>query len=111
MSISMWRPGLDQLRASFADVDLRRGQRYAREGRVLWLERRETGQERILVGEVRGSRRTPYRVHVRAWLRNERWRIESHCSCPVQVGCKHAVALLLDAGGRGEAVSLSLIHI
>ena len=95
----MWRPGLDQLRASFADVDLRRGLRYAREHRVLWIERRESGQERILVGEVRGSRRTPYRVHVRAWLRNERWRIESHCSCPVQVACKHAVALLLHAGG------------
>ncbi len=95
----MWRPGLDQLRASFADVDLRRGQRYVRDGRVLWIERRETGVERILVGEVRGSRRVPYRVHVRAWLRNERWRIESHCSCPVQVACKHAVALLLHAGG------------
>jgi superfamily II DNA or RNA helicase len=101
----MWRPGLDQLRASFADVDLRRGQRYARDRRVLWLERRETGQERILVGEVRGSRRTPYRVHVRAWLRDERWRIESHCSCPVQVACKHAVALLLHAGGDDRAVA------
>ncbi len=101
----MWRPGLDQLRASFADVDLRRGQRYARERRVLWLERRETGHERILVGEVRGSRRTPYRVHVRAWLRDERWRIESHCSCPVQVACKHAVALLLHAGGGDSAIA------
>jgi superfamily II DNA or RNA helicase len=104
---SVWRPSLDQLRASFAEVDLRRGQRYARERRVLWLERRETGQERILVGEVRGSRRTPYRVHVRAWLRNERWRIESHCSCPVQVACKHAVALLLHAGGDSSATTVA----
>ena len=71
----MWRPGLDQLRASFSDVDLRRGQRYAREGRVLWLERRESGHEQVLVGEIRGSRRTPYRVHVRAWLRDERWLV------------------------------------
>lgn len=99
----MWRPGMEQLRASFSDVDIRRGRRYARENRVLWLERRETGQERVFVGEVRGSRRTPYRVHVRAWLHNERWRIESHCSCPVQVACKHAVALLLRAGGEAEA--------
>jgi superfamily II DNA or RNA helicase len=98
----MWRPGLEQLRASFADVDLRRGRRYVQDGRVLWVERRETGQERVLVGEVRGSRRTPYRVHVRAWLRDERWRVESHCSCPVQVACKHAVALLLSADGDGE---------
>jgi len=104
----MWRPGLDQLRASFADVDLRRGQRYARDGRVLWLERRETGVERILVGEVKGSRRTPYRVHVRAWLRNERWRIESHCSCPVQVACKHAVALLLSADGNATSAPVAV---
>ena len=108
----MWRPGLEQLRGSFADVDLRRGQRYSRDGRVLWLERRETGQERILIGEVRGSRRTPYRVHVRAWLRDERWRIESHCSCPVQVACKHAVALLLHAGGgaRTETTVAAMVR-
>lgn len=45
----MWRPGLDQLRGSFAEVDLRRGQRYARDGRVLWFEQREIGAERVLV--------------------------------------------------------------
>lgn len=96
----MWRPELNLWRASFADVDLRRGRRYAREDRVLWIEGRENEHEHVFVGEVRGSRRTPYRVHVRVWLHNERWRIESHCSCPVQVGCKHAVALLLRAGGE-----------
>ena len=101
----MWRPGLDQLRASFAEVDLRRGQRYARDGRVLWFDQREIGPERVLVGEVRGSRRTPYRVHVRAWPRDEQWRIESHCSCPVQVGCKHAVALLLHDSGQSAAAA------
>ncbi len=106
----MWRPSFDQLRTSFSEVDLRRGLRYARDGRVLWLERKEAGLERVLTGEVRGSRRAPYRVHVRAWLRDERWRIESHCSCPVQVACKHAVALLLQAGGvepaRMQALAL-----
>lgn len=96
----MWRPRLDDLRASFADTDLRRGQRYAREGRVLWLERRGQSQDLSFTGEVQGSRRQAYRVHVRALQRGERWRVESHCSCPVQVACKHAVALLLHAAGQ-----------
>lgn len=89
------RYSVDELRSSFAEADLRRGERYAREGRVLWSEQREHGAERTLLGEVRGSRRQPYRVHVRVIQRDGRWRFESHCSCPVQVACKHACALLL----------------
>ncbi|MCC6592760.1 MAG: DEAD/DEAH box helicase [Xanthomonadales bacterium] len=100
----MWAPRPEDLRANFAEADLRRGRRYACEGHVLWRELREQGQERTLIGEVRGSRRRPWRVLLRAWPRAERWRIESHCSCPVQVACKHAVALLLaDLAGAGEA--------
>ncbi|MFO1494850.1 MAG: DEAD/DEAH box helicase [Lysobacterales bacterium] len=99
----MWRIRQEDLRASFAEPDLRRGQRYAREGRVLWLERRGQTHELSCTGEVRGSRRQPWRVHVRAWQRGERWRFDSHCSCPVQVGCKHAVALLLHAIGESAA--------
>ena len=100
----MWRLSQEELRANFADVDLRRGQRYVREGRVLWLERRELGGERSCVGEVRGSRRQPYRVHVRAFTRQGQMRLESNCSCPVQVACKHAAALLIRAGGNEPLV-------
>ena len=78
---------LTELRASFAEVDLRRGQYYVREGRVLWLELREHAGERSCIGEVRGSRRQPYRVHVRVFPRNGLMRLESNCSCPVQLKC------------------------
>ncbi len=93
----MWSISTDSLAAHFTETDLRRGLAYVRERRVLWLEWSEGQDERAVLGEVRGGRRHPYRVHVRARLRNGRWRIESHCSCPVQVACKHAAALLQSA--------------
>lgn len=96
----MWRPRPEDLHASFAATDLRRGERYADEGRVLWVERRDEARECLVTGEVRGSRRQPYRVHVRAYRRGERWRLDTHCSCPVQIACKHAAALVLEAFGR-----------
>jgi superfamily II DNA or RNA helicase len=96
----MWRPRPEDLHASFADTDLRRGERYADEGRVLWVDRRDEPRETLVTGEVRGSRRRPYRVHVRAYPRGERWRLDTHCSCPVQIACKHAAALVLEAFGR-----------
>lgn len=98
----MWKPSLEDLNASFASVDLRRGRSYASEGRVLWLESRTSGRELDWLGEVRGSRRRPYRVHVRAFKRDQGWRLEAHCTCPIQVACKHAAALLWHAT-RGES--------
>jgi len=99
----MWRLTLSELRGSFADVDIRRGLKYAREGKVLWFERRDSGNDRACVGEVRGSRRQPYRVHVRVVARPKGVQLESHCSCPIQVACKHAAALLVTASGLTAA--------
>ncbi len=90
----MWPIAKDILHAHFAEADLRRGLAYVRDGRVLWTEFSETSEERTALGEVRGGRRHPYRVHIRARLKNGRWRLESHCTCPVQVACKHAAAVL-----------------
>jgi hypothetical protein len=71
-----------------------RGADYAERGRVRRLE--VGGQGHRLQAQVRGSRRTPYRVDVSVDDGRGR-RILSYCTCPVGVQCKHGAAVLLPA--------------
>jgi superfamily II DNA or RNA helicase len=59
----------------------------------------------MVSGEVIGTERRPYHVEVELALMPDgltvdRWR--SHCSCPVGLQCKHAVALLVKAAYRAK---------
>ncbi|QTF91207.1 DEAD/DEAH box helicase [Halomonas sp. BM-2019] len=84
---------------------LERGQHYASQGRVvgeLVLERED--ERLILTGEVVGSRKRPYMTEIEIAVGGRDEELFSDCSCPVGVGCKHAVALIhcfLDQMGQG----------
>lgn len=62
----------------------------------------------MLIAEVKGSARYPYRVEIdlEASLRHPRSRLQSECSCPVGHHCKHVAAVLvahmLDAADLGD---------
>jgi superfamily II DNA or RNA helicase len=61
-----------------------------------------------LTGKVQGTEPTPYRLSVDLQLLSDPqgglsvglWH--SHCDCPMAFGCKHAVALLIQAAHEGE---------
>ncbi|WP_299316827.1 DEAD/DEAH box helicase [uncultured Halomonas sp.] len=84
---------------------LERGRRYARQGRVLGelsLQREEA--QLVLTGEVEGSLSQPYLTEVEIAVGERDEELFTDCSCPVGVGCKHAVALIhtfLDQMGKG----------
>lgn len=63
------------------------------------------GDRWVLNGLVQGTERKPYRTEVELSLMPDgvtvdRWH--SHCSCPVGLQCKHAVALLIKAAYQGQ---------
>ena len=75
------------LRKSFDKTTLARGLAYFRQGHVL---------EAVIIddslqGKVAGTRPTPYALRIRPTKSG----LETHCSCPVGSGCKHAAALAL----------------
>jgi superfamily II DNA or RNA helicase len=49
----------------------------------------------IISGEIAGSKSTPYQTTLKLSPFNNTLSITSSCSCPVDVDCKHGVALLL----------------
>ena len=57
-----------------------------------------------VTGKVKGSLARPYEVSCTVYLDNDgelrQW--ESDCTCPVELRCKHAVALLLKAAYQGH---------
>jgi superfamily II DNA or RNA helicase len=87
----------DALRRRFGDATYERGAAYARAGRV--GEQSTANDSRMVVAEVRGSRSTPYRtvVILDADVAHATSVVATHCSCPIGVECKHAVALLVAA--------------
>ncbi len=76
----------------FAPQSLARGQRYWQEKRVLSCDLADTD---TILGVVKGSLRIPYQTEVYLSV-EDNIIFETFCSCPVQVACKHAVALLLE---------------
>jgi superfamily II DNA or RNA helicase len=83
-----------------------RGLTVFRAQKVLSMELQPLAADHWLVsGSVRGTQRVPYEVTVDVRLMPDgreldRWL--SHCSCPVEVQCKHAVALLLKAAYQAK---------
>ena len=83
-----------------------RGRAYQRQGRVKDLVRAEDGR---LLASVIGSDRYTTAV----WLtqgKGRSHRIESKCTCPLGVACKHAVAVvtaILDAMAHGNQVPVA----
>ncbi len=73
---------------------IKRGKAYFREGRVE-TARYHPGAGRI-TGEVRGSGRRRYRVHVAIGHKGDAIDLSGSCSCPVGRNCKHVVAVLFE---------------
>ena len=92
-----------------ADTTFARGLQVYRAQQVLSidLDCLDEGQWQ-LTGQVKGTDRRPYQVEVELHLMPngravDRWR--SHCSCPVGLQCKHAVALLIKSVYQGQALA------
>lgn len=71
------------------DWALAKGKAYARQGRA-HVERHDAHH---VEGRVQGTKR--YKTQVNWAISGGRWRLESHCSCPLVADCKHVVALAL----------------
>jgi len=86
--------------AVVGDAAFRRGSTYARDGHVVALEVDEAAGE--LSASVVGSRGMLYRttVSVEPGRRAGTLAVETDCSCPVGVDCKHAAALMITARRR-----------
>ncbi len=81
---------------------LERGRRYAAQGMAASVSWTEDLSE--LNGRVRGSGDTPYRTRVRFTVRNgSLTNPRASCTCPVQVNCKHAAALMLTSNAITNA--------
>src|ERR1700722_10901266 len=90
------------IEATFDDRDFERGRAYWRKGAVRDIEIKEDGY--LITARVRGTEPRPYKVTVSIAPGRPlkpggftRPYIGSECSCPVGVGCKHAVAVCLQA--------------
>ncbi len=83
--------------ASFVDaMTLVRGEEYARAGRILDPELTTITDDTVVAtAEAYGSAGRYYRVQLYAELVGDQFWATSTCSCPVQVDCKHGVALAL----------------
>ena len=93
---------LIDIEANFNEPDLARGRQYWRRGAVQQLEIRNHGF--LLTGKVRGTASWSYDVTVTIASEYRHItgepslrEIESDCSCPVGMMCKHGVALCLQA--------------
>lgn len=51
----------------------------------------------VLTGVVRGSERDPYRCVIRLRMDRQGFDLDSNCSCPVGLHCKHVAAVLMMA--------------
>ncbi|WP_052573410.1 DEAD/DEAH box helicase [Haloferula sp. BvORR071] len=50
--------------------------------------------ELIVTASVQGTRRKPYDTTLTFAESRGLWSVESHCTCPVEISCKHGAALL-----------------
>ena len=80
----------EAIRASWGDATFLRGRSYEAAGHVLKYSTDRTGS---IEAVVKGSGRKVYRT----FLNHDHRGINSACSCPMRMGCKHAVAVLLAA--------------
>lgn len=83
-----WQALIQQTAGYFSDLTIKRGFQYFKQGRVHDLENLTTIGD-IIEAAVDGTKTYHVQLHL-ADLD------ESECSCPVNGGCKHMVAVLLD---------------
>ncbi len=88
----------DVLVRTFDRGSLTRGRTYAAEGRVSLMQTAPG----LLRSVVRGSGRNTYLVEVEWLLRGTRVVVGDECSCPLGGRCKHVVATIVTARGRGS---------
>ncbi len=74
-----------------------------RSQRVLTLDITPTDQRWLLEGQVQGTQRRPYQVTVdlQRSANGQVTQWSGDCTCPVEVDCKHALALLIKAAYKG----------
>jgi len=86
----------DALRRRFGSATFERASDYVRRGNVLACSHQlDADGDLDIRGSVAGSGGAPYGVNVSVGLSGDGVWVYGRCSCPVSVGCKHAVALLL----------------
>jgi len=95
---------------NFDNGAFQRGLRYANQQRVLGTMDLQRKHERVtLSGNVDGSHKRPYQTRIEIDVVDKYGALSTSCSCPVGVGCKHAVALIqtfLNQLGDGKDTSL-----
>ena len=78
----------EAIRASWGDATFLRGRSYEAAGHVLRYSTNRTGS---IEAVVRGTGKKVYRT----FLHHDQQGVNSTCSCPMRMRCKHAVAVLL----------------
>ncbi|TAM59753.1 MAG: DEAD/DEAH box helicase [Rhodanobacter sp.] len=86
--------------SNFNDRSLQRAADYVQRQRVIALqftpgEDLDDDDASTLDGIVRGSEKQPYRCRVELQVHDQWLTLDTDCSCPVGVDCKHAAAMLL----------------
>ena len=84
---------------------LQKGAEYLNRGRVLRMHYEPGDGEGALIGMVKGSAVDPYAAGVRIVQDGARVKLDSYCTCPMEMACKHVAATVLRAM-RGESQRL-----
>ena len=102
LASATWLGGLtdDLIQRHVGGPTWARGRAYAESDMVRSLTAADQG--RVLLAEVEGTSRVPYQtlITVTSPRADTRVRWTSRCSCPMQIDCKHTVAVLLAARER-----------
>lgn len=85
----------DILVRHFGHDTVQRAAAYARDNRISRIS--VVGNNTLITAQVRGSRTVPYQcaIHRNPTTSRSAAGVHGNCSCPMQVNCKHVVALLL----------------
>ena len=83
--------------SNFDERTLQRATDYARRQRVVALQFTpgDHANSCTLAGDIRGSARLPYHCRIDVQAHDAWLTLDTHCSCPAGVDCKHAAAMLL----------------
>ena len=82
---------------AFDDRTFARAAVYYHKGHVVELRHQPGERADVLTGAVRGSQRQPYQCTIQLRVANGQLSLDSDCSCPVGMDCKHAAALMMMA--------------
>lgn len=92
--------------SAFTATTAQRGRAYQRQGRVRDVAISSDGA--TINGRVLGSAPRPYRVEIAVRQPDDdlpQVLFETSCTCPVDIDCKHAAAVLLEVLARGGSIA------